>query len=54
MIENGSGNTYMGRTNIVANPEKILSLLLLIDNLNNLPYKGEFTSDGTAYDLVEA
>ena len=52
MLEKGSGNSYMGRANIVSNPEEVLKALLLIDNIENLPYKGSFTVNGEEYSLT--
>lgn len=43
MIEKGSGNGYMARVNFIPNPEEILPALLLVDSVDNLPYKGRFT-----------
>lgn len=51
MIERGADNGYMARVNIVPNPEVVLSGLLLIDNIENLPYKGSFEANGEKYDL---
>lgn len=52
MIEKGSGNSYMARVNFVKNPEDILPLLLLIDKIDNLPYKGNFTANEQEHTLI--
>ncbi len=51
LISKGADNGYMPRCNIVPTPTKTLKALLLIDNVDALPYKGRFTVNDKKYEL---